>query len=362
MAVKRLKIETKEHNYDLLIGAGIINQFADYLYQLGITSKTKILLITDSNVAQFHLEVVKKVLSSFQLYEYIVPAGDTAKSLKQVEAIITFMIQHGFDRSSYVIALGGGVVGDLSGFVAAIYMRGIPFIQCPTTILAHDSSIGGKVGINHPLGKNLIGAFHQPSFVLYETEFLTTLPKREIRSGLAEVIKHGLIADSSFINWLSQHVESLLNLDFEALNEALYQGSRIKAAIVKEDEKEQGIRAYLNFGHTLGHAIETLSKYQYSHGETVAIGMVFATRLARKMGYISREIEEYYVNLIERFQLPTTIPKDYNTEEIIKILLRDKKFKHHQIRMVIPIEIGKVTIVEGIEIDRVKQTIEELKV
>ncbi|TCS84148.1 3-dehydroquinate synthase [Tepidibacillus fermentans] len=361
MTSKRLKIETRDHDYDLLIGTGVSNQFASELQSLGITAKTKILLITDHHVAPYYLEPVKKVLSEFQLFEYIVQAGESAKSLEQVDSIITYMIQHGFDRTSYILALGGGVIGDLSGFVASIYMRGIRFIQCPTTILAHDSSIGGKVGINHPLGKNLIGAFHQPSFILYDTQFLKTLPAKEIRSGLAEVVKHGLIADSSFTHWLNQHAESLLNLDFEALNEALYQGSRIKATIVKEDEKEQGIRAYLNFGHTLAHAIETVSHYDYSHGEAVAIGMVFATRLSERIGYISRKIEDYYLKLIERFQLPTSIPKAYNTEEILQILMRDKKFKQSQIRMVLPIEIGKVMIVEGIEIDLLRKIIEEMK-
>ena len=359
--MKRLRVETKDSHYDLVIGSNFTDQFETYLKKIGVTRKTKILLVTDTHLAPLHLDFLKKALYSFDYYEYIVPAGEIAKSLEQVEKITTFMIENGFDRTSFVFAFGGGVVGDLGGFVASIYMRGIPFIQCPTTILAHDSSIGGKVAVNHPLGKNLIGAFHQPKLVLYDTQFLKTLPNREIRSGLVEVVKHGLIADEQFISWLYQNADALLKLELVAVNEALYQGSNIKARIVKEDEYENGIRAILNFGHTLGHAIETLSNYQYTHGEAVAIGMAFVTRLSRRMGYITTDVQDYYLNLMRRFQFPTEIPSDYDSDEIIKVMMRDKKFKENKVRMILPTGIGQVSIIEGITFDLLKNAIEETK-
>ncbi|WP_339062734.1 3-dehydroquinate synthase [Tepidibacillus marianensis] len=361
MTEKRFTVEVNDHHYDVIIGDGIMKQLEQYLRESGVTIHTKCLIITDDHVAPLYLEQVKKSLANFQVYTYVVSPGETAKSLGVVEKIITFMIENGFDRSSYIIAFGGGVVGDLSGFIASIYMRGIPFIQCPTTILAHDSSVGGKVGINHTLGKNLIGAFHQPSLVIYDTQLLLSLPEREVRSGLAEVIKHGFIADPEFINWLEQNAELLLQLKLEALNKALFHASQIKAMIVKEDERENGIRAYLNFGHTLAHSIETLSNYQYSHGEAVAIGMVFATRLAEKMGFISAEVGDLYQKMIEQLHLPIRIPNELSTDEVLKVMMRDKKFKQNQVRMVLPVAIGEVKIVEGIQTELIRCVIEVLK-
>jgi len=361
MAEKRFSVEISNRDYEVIIGDGIIGHFEQYLLELGVTALTKCLIITDEHVASLYIDQIKTTMDHMKVYTYVVTPGETSKSLNVVEKIISFMIDNGFDRSSYVITFGGGVVGDLGGFVASIYMRGIPFVQCPTTILAHDSSIGGKVGINHWLGKNLIGSFHQPSLVVYDTQFLLSLPEREVRSGLAEVLKHGFIADEEFITWLEHNAKSLLELNLEGLNQALFHGSFIKASIVREDERENGIRAYLNFGHTLAHALETLSNYQYSHGEAVAIGMIFATRLAEKMDLVSITIGDFYQRIIDKFHLPTRLPKELSTNEILRVMMRDKKFIHDQVRMVLPVSIGQVKIVEGIQLEVMRSVLEALK-
>jgi len=207
----------------------------------------------------------------------------------------------------------------------------------------------------------LIGSFYQPKLVFYDTSFLTTLPKREVRAGLAEVIKHGLIKDAAFVQWLDQHADALLDLQLDSINEALYQGIKVKAAIVKEDEKEQGIRAVLNYGHTLAHAIETISHYQFLHGEAVAIGMVYASRLAEKLGLFSNKGVIATQELINKFDLPTAIPKEFQAEELVKIMMRDKKFNQQRTRFILPVSIGEVTIKEGIEERIILETIEEMK-
>ncbi|MGD9678609.1 MAG: 3-dehydroquinate synthase [Vulcanibacillus sp.] len=359
----QLTISTKKniHSYSIIIEPNIYSKIANYIQELGISREDKILIITDSNVAPLYLTNIMDILNDYKVIKYIVPAGEESKSFAQVERIIEYAILNELDRKSVVIALGGGVVGDLAGFVSSVYMRGISFIQCPTTILAHDSSVGGKVGINHPLGKNMIGSFHQPSLVLYDTSFLKTLSEREIRSGYAEMIKHGLISDNIFSNWLFDKADALLNLDLEYVNEAIHKGIKVKAEIVKEDEKEQGIRAILNYGHTLAHAIETISKYQFLHGEAVAIGMVFASKLACKLEITSQEVGDFTLEIIKKFKLPTLIPTTYNTDEIINIMMRDKKFRNNQIRMVLPTTIGSVMIKEGIEKKTIAEVIEESK-
>ena len=359
--MKIINIETSQTEYPLVIGSNIFHLLPRFIDQAGIKKGNKILIITDENVAPFYHDKVKDALTEYHVFSFVVQAGESSKSLKTAEKIITYAIEQGFDRTSAVVALGGGVVGDLAGFVSVVYMRGIAFIQCPTTILAHDSSVGGKVAVNHPLGKNLIGAFYQPKLVFYDTSFLKTLPKREIKSGLAEVIKHGLIADSEFVNWLDNHADLLLSLDLEDVNYALFKGISIKGKIVKEDEKEQGIRAILNYGHTLGHAVEIISDFNISHGEGVAIGMVYAVKLARKLGLVTKENENNTVKLISKYQLPVTIPDTFNSEKLMELMQRDKKFKNNQIRMILPVEIGKVIIEEDINPAILKETIEQMK-
>jgi 3-dehydroquinate synthase len=278
-----------------------------------------------------------------------------------LEDIVTDALQAGLDRSSCIVALGGGVVGDLAGFAAASYMRGIRFVQIPTTILAHDSSVGGKVAVNHKLAKNVIGAFHQPEFVLYDTSTLNTLPDREVRAGFSEVIKHGLIWDAAFVDWCRDHADRLLALEPEALATALYTGCKVKAAVVSQDEKENGLRAILNLGHTIGHALEAVAGYnELLHGEAISIGMVGAARLAMKLGHpesIYRETKE----ILSRFGLPVRLPEHMDTEQIMSAMMHDKKFKEGKMVFIIPTAIGKVEINHQISVEWVRETVEQLK-
>jgi len=359
--MKIINITTNNSNYPVIIGTNILNNLSDYIIKSGISLGAKLLIITDNNVAPLYLDEVMSRLNKFEVMSFTVNAGEKAKSLQQVEMIIDYAVEHKLDRSSSIVALGGGVIGDLAGLVAAIYMRGISFIQIPTTILAHDSSVGGKVGVNHRLGKNLIGAFYQPKLVYYDTAFLSSLPMREVYAGLSEVIKHALIDSKEFADWLNINSHNLLNLHSEEIVEALYRGISIKANIVMQDEREEGIRALLNFGHTLAHVIETISNYKYLHGEAVAIGMVFAARIANKIGEFSQEEVQFIKQLIEQFHLPTAFSKSYETESMLEIMLRDKKFTQGKIRMIIPKEIGQTNIIDQIDENIVMQVLEEMK-
>ena len=359
--MKILQVMTTNSNYPLIIDTNALDKMAKYLIDAQITPNRKILLITDQHLEDLYGNKVRSLLKDYSVASFTVKPGENSKTLNQVDEIITFAIKNGLDRSSVVIALGGGMVGDLAGFVSAIYMRGIDFIQCPTTILAHDSSIGGKVGVNHSLGKNMIGAFHQPKLVIYDTALLKSLPKSEVKSGLAEVIKHGLIKDKDFVDWLSTYSEELLQLNPEYLNQALYIGSKIKADVVYQDEKELGIRAILNFGHTFGHVVEAISNYQYSHGEGVAIGMVYATKVANRLGMVTDDLVKQYIYLLKKFGLPTSIPKHYSANEMLAIMVRDKKFKQNQVRMILPTAVGSVEIVEGINKEILLEVMEEIK-
>jgi 3-dehydroquinate synthase len=288
--VQTLRVHLGERSYPIWIGRSLLADSADYFHRVGVRKEHKLLIITDQVVGPLYASTVKQCLQkSFDhVSAYTIPAGELSKSLSTYEQIMTYAMEQKLDRNSVILALGGGVVGDIAGFVAATYMRGIRFIQMPTTLLAHDSSVGGKVAINHPLGKNMIGAFHQPQAVLYDTETLTTLPTREIRSGLAEVLKLGFIRDAEFADWLNTHRGALLNLEEPFISEALKRACQIKSDIVSADEKEQGIRALLNLGHTFGHAFEALGEYgKLTHGEAVSIGMVLAARVSE--AYFAQE-------------------------------------------------------------------------
>lgn len=356
-----VSVSRESCQYPIIIDSNIYKNLPDYLLEIGINTKNKIMIITDSNVAPLYLDIVKDTLIDFNVTNYIVPAGEKSKSLNEVNKIVEFAIKEGLDRSSVIIALGGGVVGDLAGFIAAVYMRGITFVQCPTTILAHDSSVGGKVAVNHLLGKNLIGAFYQPKLVLYNTQFLKSLPLRQIKSGFAEVIKHSLISNEDFSKWLSTNAKTLLNLDLEYVNKALYEGIEVKKEIVNKDEKEIGIRALLNYGHTLAHAIEIISDFTFTHGEAVGIGMVFASDLAYELGVTSYEVALFTRNIVEKFELPISIPQEFSADEILNIMMRDKKFVNNQIKMILPTNIGEVIIKNNIDKKVLVTQIEKLK-
>jgi len=328
-----------------------------------ISKSAPLMIVTDEQVAKYHLRDVLARLEQggFKPVYKIVPSGEKTKSLEMLQEIVGEALAAGLDRKSAIVALGGGVVGDLAGFVAASYMRGVRFIQIPTTILAHDSSVGGKVAVNHPKAKNIIGAFHQPVMVLYDTDTLRTLPDREIRAGLSEVIKHGLIWDRSFTEWLDAHSGDLLSLHSGALEHALYEGCKVKARVVSEDEREGGLRAILNFGHTIGHAVEAVGGYgELLHGEAISIGMVGAARLSVKRGS-PPEVYTETKRILQKFGLPVRLPEHYRLDEIMSAMMHDKKFKEGKMVFILLKELGKVEIRDDISAAEVEEIVQQLK-
>lgn len=347
-------IETKSKTYPVFIGDVLI-ELKNFINSLK-KQPTTILVITDETVGELYLQVIKELLTTYKVVAHIIPSGEENKSFEKYYECHTVALENNLDRDSIIIALGGGVIGDLAGFVAATYMRGIRFIQMPTTLLAHDSAVGGKVAVNHPLGKNMIGAFYQPEAVIYHLPFLSTLPYRELRSGFGEVIKHGYLSSSTFLNWIDENIVTLNDLDITLLSNIVTEGIKVKANIVAQDEMEKGVRAYLNFGHTLAHAIESEMGYgAITHGDAVAIGMKFAM-------IISEEVLEVKVNkenlntLFERFQYPN-MPK-LNLESLIEKMKQDKKSYGGKINMVLMRDIGKMEVVEVPE-DIVREQLEK---
>lgn len=361
--MKQLQVDLGDRSYPIYIGNGLLAEASQLFQKHGIPISSSILVVTDKHVAKHHLQPFMAVMeqAGYSLTEAVVEAGEKSKSLEMLDQLTTIALQAGLDRNATIVALGGGVVGDLAGFVAASYMRGVRFVQIPTTILAHDSSVGGKVAVNHRLAKNIIGAFHQPAFVLYDTATLNTLPMREIRAGLAEVVKHGLIWDREFTDWLDTNAERLLSLDSSALQQALYHGCKVKSYVVSEDEREGGLRAILNLGHTIGHALEAVSHYdELLHGEAISIGMAGAAKLAVQLGE-SPEIYSRTQSLLQKFGLPTHLPKHLNVDEIMSAMMHDKKFNDGKVVFIVPIDIGKVVIRKDISAEQVRQIVEQLK-
>ncbi len=304
-------------------------------------------VVTDPNIDRIYGAEIRKSLkaSHFIPLTIRVPAGERHKTIEQVERIYDILIRRRFERSSTLIALGGGVVGDMTGFVAATYLRGIPYIQCPTTVVAQvDASIGGKTGVDHKSGKNLIGAFYQPKMVYIDPETLRTLPEREFVAGLAEVVKYGVITDSDFFSYLEGNAALILARDPRALLYCIRKSAEMKAHVVASDERESGLRRILNYGHTFGHAIETLTDYRrYQHGEAVSIGMVAAARLSHALGLLSKEGVERQGALLKRLGLPTTLP-NLTLNSILGAMRQDKKVKSGEIFFVLPEKIGSVRI------------------
>jgi len=349
---RQLRVELGERSYSIVAGEGLLAAAGSYLKEIGIKSSQRLFVITDEYVAPLYLQLVREALTleGYQVDATIVPAGERAKSMSVYEQVMTKVIEAGLDRKSVIIALGGGVVGDLAGFVAATFMRGIPFIQMPTTLLAHDSSVGGKVAINHALGKNLIGAFHQPLLVLYDIGTLRTLPKREIAAGYAEVVKHALISDEAFVAWLEQNVEQLQKLEADVTAEAIMRGCAVKAKVVSVDETEQGLRAILNLGHTFGHAFEALADYSaINHGEAISIGMGLAADVSVRLGIASSEVPERTRALLRAFDLPVDWPAALAPEEVLEVMKRDKKGLAGKLVLVLPRKIGEVEVVKEVE-------------
>ena len=334
-----IKIQTESKNYNVFVGEGVSKEISSFLsnHFAGIT---RILIITDATVAAIHLEKLLSYLEDWNPKVYTAPGGEKAKTFEVYYEALTAALENNLDRKSLILSLGGGAVGDLSGFVAASFMRGIPFIQVPTTILAHDSAVGGKVAINHPQGKNMIGAFYQPEAVFYDLNFLKTLPPQEIRSGFAEVIKHSLIYDSDFYHWLQTNIKDLNSLPLEILAESISRGIKIKGEFVSRDERETGIRAYLNFGHTLGHAIESEMGYgNFTHGEAVMIGMIFALKLSQDLKGLSFDVNQF-TDWVQDLGYETDIPGNLASENLVKKMKRDKKSIGNTIRFVLLKQIG----------------------
>ena len=343
--METIHIQTESKNYDVFVGEGVSYQISSFLTN-HFSGLTRILIITDETVASIHLEQLLHTLQEWEPVVYTAPSGEKAKTFNVYYEALSVALESHLDRKSVILSFGGGAVGDLSGFVAASFMRGIPFIQVPTTILAHDSAVGGKVAINHPLAKNMIGAFHQPEAVFYDLNFLVTLPNHEIRSGFAEVIKHALIYDPDFYDWLQSNITELSSLTMKQLSDCLARGIRIKGEFVSKDERETGIRAYLNFGHTLGHAIESEMGYgNFTHGEAVMIGMVFALKLSRDLLELPFDINRFD-EWVQSLGYVTKLPENLTFDRLINKMRQDKKSIGNSIRFVLLDQLGKPRLQE----------------
>ncbi|MEE9542388.1 MAG: 3-dehydroquinate synthase [Thermodesulfobacteriota bacterium] len=343
------KPESFERSYHILIKKGLIAEVGSRLADLGFSGRACV--ITNPAVRVLYCNDVVESLegAGFSVLVIEIPDGEEFKNLEEASKVYDRLIDEKFERTSPIVALGGGVVGDLAGFVAATYLRGVPFVQMPTTLLAQvDSSVGGKTGVNHAKGKNLIGAFYQPRIVLIDPDALATLDEREVSTGLAEVVKHGVIRDADFFEFLEVNSEKILNQEAE-IEEAISRSCEIKAEVVSEDEKEAGVRAILNFGHTFGHAVEVAAGYNvHRHGEAVGMGMVMAAGFSAELGFCSPKLEERIRNILSSLGLPTDAP-DLKADDMIEAMYLDKKVQSGRIRFVLLKEIGEVVIKEADE-------------
>lgn len=341
-----LQVELGARAYPISIGAGLIKDPA--LLQRA-TSSSQVMIVTNETVAPLYLEPVEQAFAGRKLVSVILPDGEQHKTLESIERIISALLEHGFDRGCSLVALGGGVVGDITGFAAASYQRGVAYVQIPTTLLAQvDSSVGGKTAVNHPLGKNMIGAFHQPVHVIADTSSLATLDSRELTAGVAEVIKYGLLGDAPFFDWLEEHLEDLLALNDEAITYAVRRSCENKADIVARDELESGVRALLNLGHTFGHGIENVYGYgNWLHGEAVACGMCMAAELSLGMGLLGDDEYHRITALIRRAGLPVAPPRDINGDALHQAMRVDKKNRDGLIRLVLLRSIGEAFLTDN---------------
>ncbi len=363
--IKKVKVDihTDNKNYDIIIADNIIKKLPEYIKVA--YSGCKLFLVTDRNVMNLYGEKISAILieAGFNITTYIVPPGEEAKSFDHLKKGYDILLEEDFRRDNMIVALGGGVVGDLAGFLAATFMRGIPFVQVPTTLLAQvDSSVGGKTAINHPTGKNLIGSFYQPEFVLIDPNFLKTLPERELKTGLAELIKHGFIADDKLLKFLWDKHHEIFEYDMESLIHIIYRSCIIKSEIVNQDEKEAGKRALLNFGHTIGHALEAVTEYKsYNHGEAVAVGMVGAAHISYKMGLIDQEAYNFIKKLIKVYGLPLSYQYNENVEKVYQRLFYDKKVKNNSLRWILLKDLGEAYIDADVSNEIVRDVLEGLK-
>jgi len=354
--MKTLQVELGHRSYPIYIGAGLLSQAE--LYTRHIKAR-QVMVVTNTTIAPLYLDKVLKNLQGFAVETVILPDGEQFKTLETVTHIFDKLLAGKFSRNATLIALGGGVIGDMGGFAAACYQRGIAFVQIPTTLLAQvDSSVGGKTGVNHPLGKNMIGAFYQPQCVIADADVLDTLDDRQLSAGLAEVIKYGLIRDLEFFEWLEANINALLARDKQALAYAIERSCINKAEIVSEDETETGVRATLNLGHTFGHAIETGAGYgTYLHGEAVAIGTCQAADLSRRKGWLTDADVDRIIALFKKCKLPTHPPEQLDSDRFLELMAVDKKNVNGQIRLILLSKIGVATLPIDVDKDLLIQTL-----
>ncbi|MCP3671752.1 MAG: 3-dehydroquinate synthase [Gammaproteobacteria bacterium] len=353
---KTVEVDLGDRSYPIHIGAGLLDD--PELYTRHICGR-QVLVVSNEVVAPLYLERVTTALSGFQCEAVVLPDGEKFKTLEVWQGVFDALLRHRFSRQCTIVALGGGVVGDMAGFAAASYQRGINFIQVPTTLLAQvDSSVGGKTGVNHPLGKNMIGAFHQPLCVIADTETLNTLDDRQLSAGVAEVIKYGLINDPEFFAWLEDNISLLLARDPEALAFAIERSCIDKANVVAADELEVGQRALLNLGHTFGHAIETGMGYgEWLHGEAVAAGICMAARFSVVQGWMNSKDERRIIDLVDRSQLPTKPPGALQAEKIMELMAVDKKVLDGRLRLVLLQGIGKSVVTDRFDLGQLRNTL-----
>ncbi len=343
--MKTLPLDLGDRSYPIYIGSGLLNQ-ADLLKKH--IAGSRVAIVTNTTVAPLYLAKMRAHLSKLKPVEVILPDGEQYKTLEVLNRIFDALLAARCDRRTTLIALGGGVIGDMAGFAAACYQRGVPFIQVPTTLLSQvDSSVGGKTGVNHPLGKNMIGAFYQPRAVIVDTDTLNTLPDRELSSGLAEIIKYGLIRDPEFFAWLEVNLDKLLVRDSETLADAIHRSCRNKAEVVAADERESGVRATLNLGHTFGHAIETGMGYgAWLHGEAIAVGMVMAADLSRRLGWLTTAEATRIEKLIKHARLPTRAPASLLPARFLELMAIDKKVQDGRLRLVLLKHFGEAVVTD----------------
>ncbi len=362
MASYQIEVAIPERDYIIDIEPGLLTspKALDTLQRL--CGKSRLCIVTHPVLLKHYVTPLVEGLKQrgIEPFLHVVPSGEHRKTLATVAKMYDAFIEAKLDRKSLVVVIGGGVLGDAGGFAAASYLRGIRFVQIPTTLLAHvDSSVGGKTGVDLPQGKNLIGSFHQPSSVLIDPITLRTLPRRELCAGLAEVIKYGIIYDNAFFARVDALLPQILKRDMDALSEIIARSCEIKADVVRQDETEQGLRAILNFGHTLGHALEAITNYRrYKHGEAIAIGMVAESRIGECIGQTSPDVTNALIHTLERAHLPTAFPSDITLEQILQVAQRDKKTIGGHLSFVLPLRIGEVNVRNDIPVAAIQSAIQ----
>ncbi len=360
--MEEIRVDLGERSYSILIGDGIIEDTGEIIREWELDGK--VLVVTNPTVAEWYLKPLTDSLiaAGFTFKVVMVPDGEVYKNLEEAEKIYNLLISNQYDRKSLLIALGGGVIGDLTGFVAATYLRGVRFIQIPTTLLAQvDASVGGKVAVNHPRGKNLIGSFYQPSLVISDVGTLLTLPETELHSGVAEVIKHGLIMDENYFQFICGEIQLIREANPGIMTWIVAGSCNIKSRIVEADEKESSLRAILNYGHTIGHALETITDYTgFKHGAAVAVGMIAAAKIAWQLEVLKdASLIDQLIELCGDFNLPVRID-GFSIESIIEAIYYDKKMAHGKVNWILPCEIGKVIISAEVSESLVREVLKEL--